>query len=83
MNFKGRAIKTVKKLCKNLKFLRVSKFKKLMIASLSELHDHLADGLIIVELFVGLVHRHTDRPGAWQARGGQAASGKRNLVRVI
>ena len=54
-----------------------------MIASLSELHDHLADGLPVVDLLVGLVHRDTDRPGTGQTGGGQAASGQRNAVRIV
>ena len=56
---------------------------EIMIQELPELHDHLADGLLVVGLLVGLVHRHTDRPGAGQAGAGQAASGQRNAVRVV
>ena len=51
-------------------------------SSLSKLHDHLADGLPVVFLPVGLVHRHTHRPGTGQAGGGQASSGETHLVRV-
>ena len=55
---------------------------KLKISPLSELHDHLADGLVVVDLLVGLVHRHTHRSGAGQAGGGQASSGETLLVKV-
>ena len=55
---------------------------KLKIAPLSKLHDHLADGLPVVCLLMSLVHRHTHRPGAGKAGGGQASSGKTHLVRV-
>ena len=56
---------------------------KLKIAPLSKLHDHLADlDLPVVDLLVGLVHRHTYCPGAGQAGVNQAASGETLLVRV-
>ena len=55
---------------------------KLKIAPLSKLHHHLADGLPMVDLLVGLVHRHTHRSGTGQAGGGQASSGETLLVRV-
>ena len=54
-----------------------------MIQELPELHHHLADGLPVVGLLVGLVHSHTHRPGAGQAGGGQASSRQRNAVRVV
>ena len=59
-----------------------SKMIKIMNASLSKLHDHLADGLPVVDLLMSLVYRHTNRPGAGKAGGGQASSGQTLLVRV-
>ena len=54
------------------------------MASLSELHHHLADRLTVVVLLLGgLVHCHTDRPGAGQTGGGQASSGQRHLISII
>ena len=67
-----------KKLCENCG----SKSIKLKIAPLSELHDHLADGLPVVCLLVGLVHCRTHCSGTGQAGGGQASSGETHLVRV-
>ena len=55
---------------------------KLIIAPLPKLHHHLTDGLLVVGLLMGLVHRHTHRPGAWEAGGGQSSPGQRHLVRV-
>ena len=55
---------------------------KLKITPLSKLHHHLADGLPMIDLFVGLVHRHTHGSGTGQAGGGQASSGETHLVRV-
>ena len=56
---------------------------KVMIQELSELHHHLADGLLVVGFLMGLVHSHTHRSGTGQAGGGQASSGKRNAVRIV
>ena len=53
-----------------------------MIQELPELHHHLADGLPVVGLLVGLVHRHTHLPGAGQAGGGQASSRETLLVKI-
>ena len=67
----------------SVKLSTASKLMKLKIAPLSKLHDHLADGLPVVCLLMGLVHRHTHRPGAWKAGRGQASSWQRNAVRVV
>ena len=65
-----------------LKLLTGSKLIKLKIAPLSELHDHLADGLPVVCLLMGLVHCHTHCSGAGKVGISQASSGETHLVRV-
>ena len=55
---------------------------KLKIAPLSKLHDHLADGLPVVCLLMGLVYRHTHGSGVGKAGGGQASSRETLLVKV-
>ena len=54
-----------------------------VIQELAPLHHHLADGVIVVGLLMGLVHCYTYRPGAWKAGGGQSSSGQRYAIRVV